>query len=157
MKRLTPPVKCLGYAIRPAGAGASLLLSVLAFTSLGCGGGASNPVTGKVTYKNQPVAGTIVFVGSDGKENPQPLNPADGSYSFNAPATGEYKIAVKGFSTPIAPGVGPVGAPPKLTGQAGNLPTSSGVAPPAKYASVDNGLKLNVTGGAQTFDIELQP
>jgi hypothetical protein len=158
MNGSTSPVKCLGSAFRPAGAGIPLLLaSLVAFVGLGCGGGSSNVVTGKVTYKNQPVAGSLVFVGPDGKETPEPINP-DGTYIFKAPATGEYKIAVKSFLTSVGPGgQGPAVGVPKMSGQGTDLPSTGGVAPPKKYASADNGLKVNVTGGSQTHDIELQP
>jgi hypothetical protein len=120
---------------------------------VGCGSSVQNEVTGKVTYKGQPVAGNLVFVGSDGKESIELINTQDGSYKFIAPATGEYKIAVKGLTTPGA-GVGPG---PGIQKGPGLEVLKSGVAPPAKYASPDNGLKINVTGGAQTHNIELQP
>jgi len=125
---------------------------------LGCGSqGPKNTVSGKVTLKGDPVAGSVVFIGSDNKEVMTHINP-DGTYSVPDPAMGENKVLVKG---------GAVGgpAPPVLEGTPkdfkGTMPptttTKMGVAPPPKYGSPDNGLSFKVTGGAQKYDIELTP
>jgi len=121
-------------------------------SATGCPGGKKkNEVTGKVTLDGKPVAGNVIFVGSDNKEIAT-LIKSDGTYVITDPPTGQVKVKVTG---PLG-----VAAPPPLTkdktpetvgGMGGGNP------PPAKYASVDNGLTFNVTGGKQVYDITLTP
>jgi len=125
---------------------------VLALASLvwaaGCGGSkGKNEVTGKVTLDGQPVVGNVVFVGSDGKEVMALIRP-DGTYTIPEPPMGEVKIKVIGLVGLAPPGQGSAAAPAAGAG-------ASGVAPPEKYASADNGLTFNVTGGKQTKDLPL--
>jgi len=120
-------------------------LSFLVLTT-GCPGGKKkNEVTGKVTLDGKAVAGTVVFIGSDGKELMTLIRP-DGSYTIVDPPAGEVKIKITGPLGIAAPGKDQAPA-------VGGMET--GVPPPAKYASPDNGLKLTVTGGKQTYDIPL--
>jgi len=130
------------------------LLLVL-FLVTGCGkGGPKNSVSGKVLFKDQPVMGSVTFVGPDGKEVSGPINP-DGTYTVNDPPLGEDKIAIKGI-----PGM--VNAPPPPQGELPGMkgmpaPPKMAVPPPAKYANPANGLTFKVTGGKQTYNIDLNP
>lgn len=138
--------------LRPWAATAALCAALIA---LGCGGGAKKnaEVTGKVTLSGQPVAGEVVFVGGDGKEQLALLNP-EGVYTTTALAKGEYQVAVRGMAAPPAPaGKAP---PPPAGSQVPETP-KTGVAPPAKYAKPSNGLKVTITGEPQTYDIPLTP
>lgn len=140
-----------------------LLPSVLLFSTIGCGekGGAKNSVSGKVLFNSKPVTGTVTFIGADGKEAASPINP-DGSYNVPDPPLGEDKITIQGI-----PGMADAPRPQIPTTNAPGMddamkkslesPSSSGVAPPAKYASPTNGLTFKVTGGKQTFNIDLKP
>jgi len=83
-----------------------LLLAAIAFVVLmsGCTGtskGIQNSVSGKVTLNGDPVSGTVVFVGSDGKEAMSPIS-AEGKYDIPNPPQGTVKILVKGTGI-IAP------------------------------------------------------
>jgi len=116
----------------------------------GCGSGEgpapTNAVTGKCTFNGNPVNGTVVFVGSDGKEVSTPVSPVNGSYTIVNPPTGDVKVAVRGMAASLPP-------PPVK-----DMPAqqSLGVAPPAKYADPNNGLTFKVDKGRQTFDIPLK-
>lgn len=133
------------------------LLGLLVPVLIGCGGGsgtapepiAVDVVSGKVTYKGEVVTGEIVFVGADKTESSAPIE-ADGSYQVTAPPKGDVQILVK--ATASVPR-------PAISGKGGALKESKGAGstkPPAKYASLGNGLKFNVTGGTQSFDIDLK-
>lgn len=128
-----------------------LLLPVLAVA--GCR--ASRPsdvVTGKVTWKGKPVAGTVAFA-AGGKEVVAPINP-DGTYTIKGSPAGKVRVTVKGFPGPIASVRRHKKLPP-MPGVFSN-PTT-GVPPPARYATPAGALTFEVTGGSQTFDIALNP
>jgi hypothetical protein len=121
----------------------------------GCSGkeggssGSSDVITGKVTMNGQIVAGQVVFIGSDKKEIMSMIGPMDGSYQIPNPPKGEGQFLIKGMSGPsMAP-------PPSGGGKMPEMPSTGGVAPPAKYEKPTSELKFNVTGGKQTFDITL--
>jgi hypothetical protein len=139
-KRSNPAVSVCGRRL-------VLLLAVTAGLG-GCGppNKVNDSVTGKVTLKGQPVAGEVIFVGSDRKEVGSPIG-ADGSYQIYNPPKGEVQILVKGF--PGAAVEPPKDAPPR--------PGAGGAAPPARYARPNNGLTMTVTGGKQTHDVPLTP
>lgn len=132
-----------------------LLLAALAGVT-GCGksgSGGKDTVSGKVTLNGQPVAGQVVFIGSDSKEYMSPIG-ADGNYQVIGVPKGEATILVKGIGTPAAPKAGPgKEKPPEMPGMAGG----GGAAPPVKYSTAAGGLKVSVTGGEQKHDIPLNP
>ena len=127
---------------------------VAALVFAGCGGGSKgggDNVSGKVTFDGKPVAGQVVFVGSDRKEYPSPIGP-EGNYQIIGAPKGEFTILVKGTlgAAPTAKGGAKTPDMPGMTGVAG-------IAPPVKYATAAGGLKLTVTGGNQKYDITLTP
>ena len=108
------------------------------------GSGTTDIISGKVTLNGQAVSGQVVFVSTDGKEHLGPIGDG-GSYSIPGVPKGPARIVVRAM---------PGGSSVK---GGGDLPgMSKGVAPPAKYAGVNNGLTFDVTGGPQTKDIELK-
>ncbi len=145
--------------IRIAGRGrgkAALWLLPLLVCAAGCG---SPKISGKVTYKGEPLhMGLVVFTAADGWSGTAQIN-EDGSYSIaNVPA-GTAKVAVDSFGESAnLPARGKVmrrprdehSPPPPDSGPAG-------VKIPAKYNKADtSGLTVEVTGGKQTYNIELQ-
>jgi hypothetical protein len=79
-------------------------LLLMACSLVGCGGGSYHPVTGKATYKGEPMVGAQLFFHPVGDKSPTAIRPgaqvqADGSYDVmsvgqrGAPA-GEYRITV---------------------------------------------------------------
>jgi len=131
---------------------ALLLFSVLCLVGCSGKGGAKTTVTGKITFNNQPVSGSVHFVGPGGKEVQGAL--LDGAYKVDDAEVGENKIAVKGIPGAAAPTVAPPKDAPKLPDMGAGAKT--GVAPPKKYESPENGLKYTVAPGKQTKDFELQ-
>ncbi len=134
--------------------GKFLALPALVFSSLlflaGCdssSGGGKNGVSGKVTLDGKAVAGSVIFVGSDGKEVPV-LIKTDGTYSVDLPS-GKYKVAVRSLGMPTI-GTGKVAA-------AGTSAGDTGAFAPVKYNAVDNGMSFDHAGGKQTHNIELKP
>src|SRR4051794_6203038 len=128
-------------------------LLTAALLASGCGG-VRNSVSGKVTFGGRPVAGMVTFVGADGKEATAPINP-DGSYTVVNPPAGQVQVVVKNF-----PGMAGGNQPkpnPRLPQLPGSVTTAAplGVAPPAKYAAPSPALTFTVTGGRQTYDVEL--
>lgn len=145
MKRHPPSPACL------------LLLPALLLVG-GCGRqGPDTVVTGKVTYKGNPVAGTLTFAGT-GKEVSAPINP-DGTYVVGNPPLGPVKILVKGMPGAAAVKAGPTAGGKKLPELPG-MPkgaAAAGLPPPPKYASPKGALAYEVKAGRQTHDIELLP
>lgn len=141
------------FPFRRSLVGFLLLLGMLG--ACGCSGsgaaGKGDRVSGKVTLNSKPVSGLVVFVGSDGKEVTAPIAP-DGQYTVLEPPHGEVKVLVRGLGGP-SPGAGKA-----VKGKEevpGGPSLEAGVPPPAKYSQPNNGLQLIVTGGAQTYDIDL--
>jgi len=130
---------------------------------VGCSGGgkdAANSVSGKVQYKGQDVQGMVVFVSGSGEFQGPILG---GKYKVDNPPKGEVTVLVRG----LGPGAMPGGlkAPPGATGAGKDAAPgktldaggAGGVQPPAKYADAKTSdLKFTVTGGKQTYDIELK-
>jgi len=120
----------------------------------GCGGSSSgaNSVTGKVTYKNGPVSGLVVFVYGDSKEVSAPIQP-DGSYNMVNPPPGQVKIVIK----PMPGGTG--GVTPKAGAPMKDAPSSEGnqnPPPPLKYQNqASSTLTFEVKTGKQPHDIPL--
>jgi hypothetical protein len=132
-------------------------------------------VSGKVTYKGQPLTAGIVQFFPEGKggDYSSPIK-EDGSYSISKLPPGPAKIAVVSNTTnpaanmPMMGGRGPAEKGMKEAAEmmkkskgddaAGASPfeVKQGVAIPPKYNSPEeSGLSLNVTGGSQPHDIKL--
>lgn len=138
---------------------APALLLAASFLAGGCGkgdGAGKNSVSGKVTVNGQPVAGEVVFIGPDNRENRTPIT-LDGSYTVSNPAAGENRILVRGFGGVDANLARRADRMPKDISKTTGTPKLPGAAPPAKYAQPNNGLTFHVTGGRQKHDIELTP
>ena len=136
------------------------LFAGLVIVVAGCSpSGPSTTVKGKVTLKNEAVAGIVGFI-KDGKEVPGPINP-DGTYFVNDPPIGTCKIIVKAI--PGAAGAAPKGLealPKDLAPKDKLMPAQAGAAgltPPPRYAQPDNGLTFTVKSGANNHDIVLEP
>lgn len=130
-----------------------LPLGVVVILIAGCGGGGKgkgDTVSGKVTLNGNPVAGEVIFIGSDGKESKMLIS-MDGSYTVASPAKGEAKIGVKSMGSAPAPsGAGKSDMP--------GFSPASGVPAPAKYNNPStSGLTYTVKGGDEKFDIVLTP
>jgi hypothetical protein len=149
------PLSCLLANRTGRRSSLALILATLVCAS-GCSRSARDRVSGKVTFKGQPVAGTVSFLGIDGKEVSGPINP-DGTYAIADPPVGEVKIVVKAF-----PGLGQA-TPARVNARLPRLPDmpapapTLGVPPPIQYAAPNNGLTVNVMHGVQHHDIALNP
>ena len=136
----------------------AVLLVLLALALAGC----SQPkatITGKVTYKGEPVnAGTVSFFGPRDQVASAPIRP-DGGYEVSGAPLGEVKITV---TTPP-----PMPPPEQLAnnpmvrerreGRSDVAPVAKTVSVPARYSRPGTSrLSLIVTEGSQAFDIELR-
>jgi hypothetical protein len=128
-------------------------VGLVAAALLASGCGVRSTVSGKVTLGGQAVAGTVTFIGAEGKEFTAPINP-DGTYTLTDTPAGAAQVVVKCFPGTAAPLAKRNPKLPQLPGTF-TAPPAPGVLPPARYAAPNNGLTLVVTGGRQTFDIEL--
>jgi hypothetical protein len=130
--------------------GAALALVVI---PLGCGAGGPEKarVSGKVTYKGQPVPkGTVTFVttSKDGRNAVGELDP-DGNYSLQTEAPGdgallgEYNVTIYAHDEPILDYIPTTPVKPKLLA-------------PTKYEKPEtSGLKATVKSGSNTFNFDL--
>ncbi len=136
--------------------------------------GPSATVTGKVTYKNQPLSGaTVVFMTADTKWVGRTTTGSDGGYTLSRVPLGEVKVGVEGGAGPQGPPGRPGGGPPsKMTPPTGldlppdaqkspiYNPAGSGgptVAVPRQYADpTKSGLGTTVQAGENTYDIPLK-
>ncbi|HKB41551.1 MAG TPA: carboxypeptidase-like regulatory domain-containing protein [Gemmataceae bacterium] len=74
-------------------AGTVLLGALLAVTAVGCGFGKGD-ISGKVTYKGEPLkGGTVAFVASEGPSFSGEIN-EDGTYTVFHVRSGTYKVCV---------------------------------------------------------------
>ncbi len=130
---------------------ATLLLACLA---VGCGKSGSGSVSGKITFKDQPVVdGDVTFFQpSSGRVAQSPLS-AEGTYSLNLsenplPA-GEFKVTVTP-STSYIEVAGPNGKDIKMV-------TKGEKSIPRPYRERNRTpLSATLTGGEDTFDFELK-
>ena len=145
-------IRLLGRGQRKA----ALWLLPLLVCAAGCG---SPKISGKVTYKGEPLhMGLVVFTAANGWSGTAPIN-EDGSYSIANVPVGTVTVAVDSFGeTGNLPARGKVmrrprdehAPPPPDAGPAG-------VKIPAKFKKADtSGLTIEVTGGRQTHDIKLE-
>lgn len=128
---------------------ATLTSSIL----VGCGasGPAKGSVSGKVTYKGQPVPkGTVTFVAVDakGRNATGAINP-DGSFTLqtenpgDGAILGDYKVTISARDDVVLDYTPTKPVPPKMLA-------------PAKYESPESsGLTATVKSGSNTFNWEL--
>jgi len=123
-------------------AGAVCLGLVLPVALSGCSG--EGTIAGKVTCDGKPVSsGTVVFHSAGNAIISAPVDEG-GTYRARHVPIGEAKVSVL---NPVPPSDPDHPAPPKP------LPDPPPV--PLKYADANNGLKVDVQSGSQTFDIPL--
>ena len=140
---------------------APLLVVALAVQALGGCARPTGSVSGKVTYKGQPLAaGDVTFLGADQKPASSPIQP-DGTYTISQVAVGPAKVAVtppiKAASMPRGMKMDPgaIGGP---SGQPASAP-SQGKQPsiPEQYLDPNkSGVVCTVQRGSQEFNIELK-
>ncbi len=124
---------------------------VAAVVCVGCDGPKTARITGKITYKNQPIHyGQVTFVGPGGATGVGPID--DGTYVIHSAPRGDVKITVQAF--PRGPHVvNPSDVKDKAVG-----PPAKGepvVRIPAEYGdAATTKLTFTVTGEA-THDIDL--
>ena len=154
----------------------ALLFVLLALTA-GCSSSAT--VSGKVSYKGEPLqSGIVLFVADNGWTGSSSINP-DGTYSIPKAPPGQVKIAVdtlqpaQGADRPGMMGSGPMkGPPPGMTmvppkdanvpkevfekSPLYNAPKLKIVPIPDKYKKVEtSGLTYEVKRGKQEHNIDL--
>jgi len=134
------------------------LLSLIFASSAGCGAGGGT-VTGRVSYRDQPVTSGTVLLYTEGGAVHSCLIGADARYCLTDVPLGAARMAV------VTHGEVPAGlqsAPPKghppYPGVEAAPPRCPHVLIPARYADPDSaGLRLTIRAGEQAFDIALQP
>lgn len=147
-----------------------LLLTVFVAGLSGCGGKKKAKVSGKVTYKGNPVTGgTLTLYPSAEKQAPIPIQiQANGQFITTDVPPGSYKVAISTESVKLtAPPSLPRGAQmkppagvkiPEGAGQYGQ--DTSGmkyVQIPPKYAKPEtSGLTWDIKGGSQEKDFPLE-
>lgn len=135
--------------------------AVALLAAFGCTGNSGLvPVSGKVTYKNEPVSGaTIVFMGDENTRPATAISGPDGSYSLmtldaSGAMPGKYSVVVSKTETPD------MGEPLSMEEAAkpeNRIPPGIKQLLPAKYGdAIRTPLKYEVKPGpAATFDIQL--
>lgn len=124
-------------------------LLAAAFVLVGC---AARPVvSGKVSYRGEPLTtGEVSFVSSDGRSR-SGLIGTDGRYEIADPPAGEVTILV---AAKKVDGGSSGGSP--LLGETKGKPGVMRSLIPERYADPKtSGLSYRVTGGKQTKDVEL--
>jgi len=131
-----------------------VLLFLLPIT--GCGGGNKHrgKVSGKVTYKGEPVsAGTVTFFGPNNEAASAPIG-KDGTYQASAVPVGDVSVTVS--TPPAGPSPAQAGKNPLMEKKKFHGTTEKSVTLPNKYAKAGtSGLRLTVSEGSQPFDIPL--
>jgi hypothetical protein len=137
-------------------------VAVLVFSLAGCGEQRAK-VSGKVTFKDQPVpGGTVFFVSEDGLKNDRAEIKSDGTYSSSNVPYGKVKVAVQPVAKSLKSMV-PKGAKmpdmPEETGAAATYSKGD-----ENYVDIPTALRnpetsnisLTVDQAEQTFDIPLR-
>lgn len=135
-------------------------LFLMACSLVGCGGGGYHPVTGKATFKGEPMVGAQLFFHPVGDKSPSAIRPgaqvkADGTYEVmsmgnrGAPP-GEYRITVF-WSGPKKEGA-------KKPGFGGGAEEGGGpnfIKPP--YSDPDNSpLTAKIQAGSNSIPVEIK-
>jgi hypothetical protein len=135
----------------------SLLAAALLLVG-GCSKGPKSKIHGKVTLGEKNVAGTVVFIGADGKEITEPIK-GDGTYAVLNLPKGSYKVAVRGMG---GLGGGGMATPQVKDAPKVELPgmegmKSQGVPPPPQYGDPNkSGITFEAGEGEQEFNIPLK-
>jgi hypothetical protein len=144
---------------------AVVLLAPVVAVLAGCSG--KGQVSGKVTYKGQPVpAGRVTFVCQSGDNRSISAAIKDGRYTIADCPSGPVKISVETFPPAGAakPDASPPGAPKGITAGFGPSANSESYASPpgqyvqlpARFANPDKSdLSYTVTAGKQDHDLDL--
>jgi len=140
------------------------VVSFLSAMVSGCGGGGVSgtvPVSGKVSYKGQPVAGAIVTFNGEGAESRTAVavSEADGTYKLRTLESegalpGKYKVTVIKTEAAESAALSMEDA----AKQAGKPAAEAKELLPPKYASgAETPLQFEVkSGAANTFDLPLE-
>ncbi len=161
-------ISCKGFRLFVTG----LFVLPLLGLAVGCGKGGGT-LSGKVTYKGETVQRGVIHFFPEGKggDFSAPIKP-DGTYTISNLPRGQVKIGV-------ATGTGEPPDPTKRRGMGGQMAAKGmekakekmGGPPPDKVAASGaggptvpdsyadpnkSGLQVEVTGGKQTFDINIQ-
>lgn len=145
------------------------LMFLLLLGTVSCGGQAKGVVSGKVKYKGKLLnSGQVAFYDSNDRQLDSASISTDGSYSAKLP-TGLMRIAVsvplhQDFqSLPLAKKkkarefARKVNKEKEGTDPFGGENKGPSVTIPTKYADpVHSGISVTVTGGSQSFDIDLE-
>lgn len=130
---------------------------------LGCGGRKQDVVSGKVTYKGQPVNGVMLlfYPIPDGQPIPIPVN-QEGAFRTTGVAPGEYKVVVKPPETQNMPAMPKGSGDPaknaemKQKYQQAYPQQPPTIAYPDKYKDlVTTDLKCTISDSSQPFDLKL--
>jgi len=140
----------------------SWVAATLALAVAGCSSeGGLVPVSGKVTYRGQPVPGaTVLFMGDENTRPTTAISGSDGSYSLmtldsRGAMPGKYSVVVS--KTDVPPDQGEPPSMEEAAKLANRPPPAVKQLLPAKYGDVTRTpLQFEVTSGpATTFDIPL--
>lgn len=140
-------------------AGCAVVLALVVLDGCGGGGKKTFSLTGKVTYKGNPVTGgTLTLTPSDGKTPPVniQINP-DGAYAVVPPSVGEMKVAIETESIRGQTGGGYAYVPPGIQKpdiDASQLPRYVRI--PRKYANAQwSKLTVTIQKGKNVHDFDL--
>lgn len=130
---------------------------------IGCGGGSTAKVTGKVTFNDKPLpGGTVIFQAPDQKAQHVPIQ-SDGTYTYDKAPLGEFQVGVN----PPAGG-NPLGSLPKGVKLPANIPADHPQAklyqqggeainiPQKLRDPATSEIKVTIKGGDQNIDIPLK-
>ncbi|MFL5329079.1 MAG: hypothetical protein ACJ8C4_09190 [Gemmataceae bacterium] len=129
--------------------------AMAAICLFGCGGPKETTVTGKVSYQNKPLITGFVLLRFDDNNEVTGTIGIDGTYTIRTPYQGHAKIAV---GSPKPPDPAASAGRRASNVDVSTLPDPKNWVPiPDKYLSSEtSGLEINVTGGTNAHNIELQ-
>ncbi len=138
----------------------TVAISVALLLLAGCGGkSGKSTLSGKITYKDQPVNSATLYLFPSGAGEPTvvPVAP-DGTFRVADVPAGEYKVAVQGAAGQAGPSLR--GLPPDKIEEAkakmANMQTAATIAFPDKYKKKETSpLTLTVGKGAGEQNLTL--